>query len=212
MKALDKEKMKNSYMPRRINFRRKSSLYTFQDNVSDEESVSEGCSSDGEREFNLFMAQEGLFFDDEEEEIEVVVDLEGELVSALEELRKVRKEYKKYKNAVTQEQDLLNKSLEKSKRTISNLKIQLEEEKRMYEVTKLYLENKDKESQNLKQDLVDLRKELENKKDELTMRIKYDGSTEALDKMLSKQNHNKDINGVGFDKGQCSNSKDSSGN
>lgn len=61
MKALDKEKMNNSYMSRRRNFRRKISLYTFEDDAFDEESISEGCCSDGEREFNLLMAHEELF-------------------------------------------------------------------------------------------------------------------------------------------------------
>lgn len=42
------------------------------------------------------------------------------------------------------------------------------------------------------------------------MRIKYDGNTKALDKMLSKKKHDKDINGVGFENGQCSNNKGSS--
>lgn len=145
-----------------------------------------------------------------EEEIEVEIDLEGELVSALEEFRKVRREYKKYKNVVAKEQELLIKSLEESKKTIFNLKIQLEEEKKMYEVTKSDLERKDKEYQQLEEDIVSLRKELEKCKNELNMRIKYDGSTEALDKMLSKKKHSKDIESLGFEAGQSSNGKDSS--
>lgn len=50
-----------------------------------------------------------------EEEVEVEVDLEGELVSALEELRKVRKGYKKYRSVVVEEQDQLKRYLEESK-------------------------------------------------------------------------------------------------
>lgn len=64
----------------------------------------------------------------------------------------------------------------------------------------------------MEEDLVNLRKEFEKNKDELNMWIKYVDSTEALDQMLSKKNHNKDINGVGFDKGKSSYSKDSLGN
>lgn len=63
----------------------------------------------------------------------------------------------------------------------------------------------------MEEELVNLRKELEKNKDELNMRIKYGGNTEALDKMLSKQKHNRDINGVVFENGQRSNSKGSSG-
>lgn len=64
---------------------------------------------------------------DEEEEVEVVVDLEGELISALKELRKVRKDFKKLKYVAAKEQELLNKSLEETKTIISDLRIQLQE-------------------------------------------------------------------------------------
>lgn len=96
MKSFGKENMKNSCKPRRRNFRRKRSLYTFEDDISTEESVFEDCCSEGETKVNIFMAQGDLFVepivDDEEEEIEVEIDLEGELVSALKELIKVRNE------------------------------------------------------------------------------------------------------------------------
>lgn len=44
----------------------------------------------------------------------------------------------------------------------------------------------------MEEEIVRLRKELEKSKDELNMRSKYEGSTEALDKMLSNQKHSKD--------------------
>lgn len=122
----------------------------------------------------------------------------------------MRKEYKRNTYSVIEEQDLLNKSLEESKITIYDLRIHLEEAKRIYEVTKSDLGKTDKECQKLEEDLVNLRKEYEENKDELNMMIKYDGNTEALDKLLSKKKYNKDINGAGFEKGQCSNNKDSS--
>lgn len=43
---------------------------------------------------------------EEEEDIEFEVDLEGELISALEELSKTRREHKKFKLAAVEEQDL----------------------------------------------------------------------------------------------------------
>lgn len=39
----------------------------------------------------------------------------------------------------------------------------------------------------------------------------YKGSTEALGKMLNNQKHSKDIKGLGFEEGQSSNNKDTSG-
>lgn len=90
------------------------------------------------------------------------------------------------------------------------MKIQLEEEKRMYEVMKLDLERKDKGYQQLEEEIVSLKKELEKGKNELNMRLNYDGGTKALNKMLIKQKNSKDTEGVGFEAGQSSNSKDSS--
>lgn len=73
-----------------------------------------------------------------------MVDLEGELVCSLEELDKVRKEFKKYKKFVIREHDLLNKNIEESNSNIYAITTQLEETKRMYEVTKSDLEAKEK--------------------------------------------------------------------
>lgn len=43
------------------------------------------------------------------------------------------------------------------------------------------------------------------------MRSKYEGNIESLDKMLRKQKHSKDTDGLGFEEGQCSNSQDTFG-
>lgn len=79
-------------------------------------------------------------------------------------------------------------------------------------MTKSDLEAKEKEHKNLEEDIVSLKIELEKCKDELKVRIKYEVSANALEKMLNKQKHSKDTKGVGFDVGQCSSSKDSSNN
>lgn len=75
----------------------------------------------------------------EEEEKEVEVDLEEKLISSLDELKKTRRDLKKVKRVAVEEQDLLEKSLEESKKTIAYLKLQLEEAKRMCEVTSIGL-------------------------------------------------------------------------
>lgn len=49
-----------------------------------------------------------------------------------------------------------------------------------------------------------LKKDLEKHQDELKVRIWYDGSIEALYRMLSKQKNSKDTRGLGFDTGECS--------
>lgn len=55
-----------------------------------------------------------------------------------------------------------------------------------------------------------LRKELEESKDEIKVRRKYEGNTEALDKMLRKQKQSKDTGGLGLEEGQSYNRKDTS--
>lgn len=216
-----KDKGKRFYKSRRRNFQKKKVLYSIHSDFSNDESESVEEYSEDEKQTSVFMAQEILnkkhsgdqsenIDDNVEEDADVMVDLEGELVCALEELKKVRKEFKKYKKFVIREHDFLNRNIEESNSNLATLTTQLDEAKRMYKVTKLDLENKEKKYQKMEEEIVNLRKELEKCKNELKVRIKYESNTDALDKMLSKQKHSKDIEGVGFEVGQCSNSKDSS--
>lgn len=71
---------------------------------------------------------------------------------------------KKVTRAAVEEQELLEQSLEESKKTIAGLKLQLEEAKRMCEVTSVGLSEKEKEHQNLEAEIVKLRKDLEKRK------------------------------------------------
>ncbi|XP_059067654.1 uncharacterized protein LOC131858432 [Cryptomeria japonica] len=156
------------------------------------------CSND-EEETHLFMAQEthtkmntserdnidqsyqqDVFGSDEEAKAKV--DLEEELVSALDELTKVRKEFKKYNNASIGEQDRLNKCLDESEECISELKTQLEDAKNINEETKSKLEAKDKEYKKLEGEIENLRKDLENCQDELKVRIWISQLEEKLKK------------------------------
>lgn len=99
--------------------------------------------------------------DEEKEDIEVEVDLEGELISSLEELSKTIRELKNFKLVAIDEQGLLKQSLDESSQLISNLKLQPEETKRICEVTSSDLKKKEKENQDLEEEIVKLRKELE---------------------------------------------------
>lgn len=58
--------------------------------------------------------------------------------------------------------------------------------------------------------IVKLRKELEESKEEIKIRSRYEGNTEALEKMLSKQKKSKDTGSLGFEEGQSSTHKDKS--
>lgn len=111
--------------------------------------------------------------------------MECELISALEELSKTRRELKKVKYVTAEGQDGLKQSLDETNKIISDLKFQLDEAKRIYEVTSFDLIKKEKEHQNLEEEIIMLRKELEKRKNELKMRRKYESNTKALDKILS---------------------------
>lgn len=52
-----------------------------------------------------------------------------------------------------------------------------------------------------------LRNDLEKYQDELKVRIWFDGSNDALDRVLKKQKHAKDTEGLESGAGECSNSK-----
>lgn len=71
------------------------------------------------------------------------------------------------------------------------------------------VETKAKECQNLKDKIVKLTTQLEKCQDELKVRIKYGGSTKALNKMLSNKKYSKDTKGFRCDAGKCSTTKDS---
>lgn len=104
----------------------------------------------------------------------------------------------------------MKQSLEEFGQVISDLKLQLEETKRICEATTLEVTKKEKEHQELEEKIIKLKKELEERKEEIKIRSKYEGNTEALDKMLSKQNQSKDTGGLGFEEGQSSTQKDKS--
>lgn len=85
--------------------------------------------------------------DSHEVEEEAVVDLEGELISALEDLDELRdkfddlkRENKKLKKNAQKETEKLTQELEEFNQMVVNLKLQVEEAKRGEEVKKSKLE------------------------------------------------------------------------
>lgn len=88
------------------------------------------------------MAQEVPVPKEVEEENEGEVDLEVELISALDQLKKTIRDLKKVKRVATEEQESQEKSLEETKRSIAYLKLNLEEAKRMCEVISTGLSEK----------------------------------------------------------------------
>lgn len=127
-----------------------------------------------------------------------------------------------FKNFSIVEQNWLIKCLQELESTIANMKAQVDDAKRVSVESQsdlhikkcrckdlqLELEAKDQECQKQKGEMENLRKDLEKCQDEFKVRIQYDSIFEALDKMLSKQKHSKDIRGIGCDARKYSTSND----
>lgn len=85
-RSYGKDKKKNVYRHGRRGYQKKRSLFTHENDTTDEESTSDDYYNEDEVNANLFMAQEvpTLEEGEEEEEKEGEIDLEAELISALE--------------------------------------------------------------------------------------------------------------------------------
>lgn len=90
-----KDRGKRFYKPRRRNFQKKKVIYSIDRDVSDDENESVEEYNEDEKQTNVFMAQEILsekhsggqsenLDNSDEEDVDDVVDLEGELVCPLE--------------------------------------------------------------------------------------------------------------------------------
>lgn len=112
----------------------------------------------------------------------------------------LRNEFKNYKISVHEECSQLRTCLEESDKNICMLTTQLEEAKGMTDELKsifdvkericeeidLEVETKGKECQNMKDEVTKLSVKLEKCQDKLKVRIQFDGSSDALEKMLKK--------------------------
>jgi hypothetical protein len=115
------------------------------------------------------------------EECEVVVNMEGELISALEEISRLKKN-----NRLRKEQLQIYKEKDNEIREdIVILKIQLEEAKRKEEILMNQIKEKENICDKLEEEIVSLRKYLEKSKTQ--MNIKFVRGSEILDNILNNQ-------------------------
>ena len=130
---------------------------------------------DGEDEENLFMKTITL---EDDSDVEGVVDLKVELISALEEIEKCRKNNKQ------------------SNQIISDLNTQLQEAKKIEGDLDLQLKKRIQESKRLEEEIMHLRKKL----DEKSVQSKFENNSRTLDDILSSQIPSSDKSGLGYDK------------
>jgi hypothetical protein len=114
------------------------------------------------------------------------VNLEEELVSALEEIDRLRGNNIKKKEKLKKHEKKYH-DLEEIEKTIIILKTHLEEEKRIEDVVRSQLKEKIENCENLEAKTVSLRKELGKKTDHLNISLKFGKSTKILDNILNFQ-------------------------
>jgi hypothetical protein len=129
------------------------------------------------------------------------VNLEAKLVSALEEINKLRGKNIKLKEKL-QKHVKKDHDLEETKNTSIILKTRLEEAKMIEEVLRIQLKEKEENCGKLEAEIVSLRKELENKNDQLNRILKFGKSDEVLDNILSFQRSPFIKTGLGYDEKQ----------
>jgi hypothetical protein len=117
----------------------KKSLVANNDNSSEDTDSDSSC-EDKENDF-ILMAKED--YDNkrtgsDENDEEVMVDLEGELISALEEINRIRTKNRKQKQLLTQ----FKKDKKKPDEDLAPLKVELEEEKKIEDILKQQLSEK----------------------------------------------------------------------
>ena len=139
------------------------------------------------------MAMEKQYDHSGEEEEEGEVDIEAELVSALSELRKVRRECKHFKREIENLEFELQKSnglIDSTEIMVVDLKLKIEEARVTEEDITKILAKKDKENEGLKIEVVSLRKKIQENN--------INQSSQVLDQIISSQRSTYDKTGIGY--------------
>jgi predicted RNase H-like nuclease (RuvC/YqgF family) len=139
----------------------------------------------------MFMALETYSNEDEDndnipeigENDDVDVDLEGELLCALDEIKRLRRKNRQLKEELSHNSDLAS---------------QLEEQKKIEEEIKSQLQNKEEDCEKLEKENTSLRKEIDIITTELNNSLKFERSSMMLDNMLNNQRSPFDKTGLGY--------------
>jgi hypothetical protein len=139
-------------------YSKKKSLCANNDNSSEDIDSDSSC----ENKVNDFMLMAMGDFDDEHiggemDDEEAVVDMEGELISALEEIERLRCKKRKQKQLLMQ----FKMNGEKPNENFSLLKVDLEEAKKIEDILKQHLSEKKARCEALEEEIAKTRKEME---------------------------------------------------
>jgi hypothetical protein len=182
-------------------YNKKKSLVANNDNSSEDTDSDSSC-EDKANDFVLMAKEDhdnkSTGSDDNEEE--AVVDLEGELINALEEIDRLRSKNKKLKQLLTQ----FEKDSKKLDEDFALLKVELEEAKKIEDILKQQLSEKKLRCEALEEEIVKTRKEMEKFKGLYHQNLPSIKASEELTSILNQQRNSKLKAGLGYEEGSSS--------
>jgi hypothetical protein len=180
---------------------KKKSLVVNNDNSS-EESDSDSSCDDKTNDFVLMAKEDhdNKITGNIDNEEEAVVDLEGELISALEEIDRLRFKNRKLKQVLTQ----FEKDSKEPDEDLSLLKVELEEAKKIEDILKQQLSERKLRCEALEEEIVKTRKEMEKFKGLYHQNLPSIKASEELTSILNQQRNSKLKAGLGYEEGSSS--------
>jgi hypothetical protein len=179
-------------------FDKKKSLCVNNDDSS-EDTDSDSSYEDKVNDFML-MAKENYDNKSTGSEEEAVVDMEGELISALEEIDRLRIKNRKQRQLLIQ----FEKDRKEPDEDLVLLKVELEEAKKIEEILKQQLSEKKTRCESLEQEVVKTRKEMEKFQALYNQNLSSIKASEGLATILNQQRNPKLKTGLGYEEGSSS--------
>jgi hypothetical protein len=182
-------------------FDKKKSLCVNNDDSSEDTDSDSSC-EDKVNDFSL-MAKEDYDNErtgSEENDEEVVVDMEGELISALEEIDRLRIKNRKQKQLLIQ----FEKDSKQPDEDFALLKVELEEARKIEDILKHQLSEKRARSEALEEEVVKTRKEMEKFQTLYHQNLSSIKASEGLATILNQQRNPKLKTGLGYEEGSSS--------
>jgi hypothetical protein len=198
----DEEKYKHRNFFKENNFKKKSLCANNEDDPSDDED-NDSSIEDKLNDF-ILMAKEDYdnieSIGSDENDEEAVVDMEGELISALEEIDRLRIKNRKQKQLLMQ----FEKDSKQPDEDFALLKVELEEAKKIEDILKRQLSEKKARCEALEQEVVKTRKEMEKFQALYNQNLSSIKASEELTLILNQQRNPKLKVGLGYEEGSSS--------
>jgi hypothetical protein len=197
----DEEKYKHKNFFKENNFKKKSLCINNDDDPLDD-GDNDSSIKDKLNEF-ILMAKEDYDNNNTRSDVneeEVVVDMEGELISALEEIDILRIKNRKQRQLLIQ----FEKDSKKPDEDLVLLKVELEEAKKIEAILKRQLLEKRARCEALEQEVVKTRKEMENLQALYNQNLSSIKASEGLATILNQQRNPKLKTSLGYEEGSSS--------